>query len=113
MFLLVPIAYFFASVALIVAAIVVAFVRKWRFLSAYFVGAALATAPAFILWLPCFYGCAELATVIDNNNLYFRGTSLALPVELAAFAAALACFALGAFVSAKIVHRWRHDEYGL
>jgi len=112
--LMVPIGYVIVFLTLLLAAIVVAFVPKWRFLSAYFVGAALAAVPAFLLWwFPCLYCCGELAMIAEKKNLSFAGYSLVLPLIFTAFAAAILCFALGAFVSSKIVYKWRHDAIGL
>ena len=110
-FVLVPIGYGIAFITLLFAAIVVAFVPRWRFLSAYFVGAAFATVPGFVLWLPCFYVCDRLATIAEKNNLYIAGTAVWFPLMLGTLAAAIVCLALSAFVSAKIVYRWRHDGW--
>ena len=109
-FLLVPFWYGIASVTLLLAAIVVAFVPKWRFLSAYFLAAAVAAVPAFVLWLGCLYCCEKLATFIENNSLSLAGSSLVIPLMLSTFAAAIACFALGVFVSAKMIFKWTHDD---
>jgi hypothetical protein len=112
MFPVVPVGYGIAFLTLLLAAIVVAFVPKWQFLSAYFVGAALSTIPAFVLWIPCLICCGKLATIIDNRNLSLSGISLVFPLMLSTLAAAIASLVAGVFLSAKIVFKWRHDRIG-
>jgi hypothetical protein len=93
-FLVVPIAYGVAFVTLLLAAILVAFAPKWRFLSVYFVAAALAAIPAFVLWMPCVIWYGKLATIIESKNLSIASTSVMLPCSSAPLRRQLCALAL-------------------
>jgi hypothetical protein len=108
-FMVVPVAYGIAFFLLLLGAVIVTFVRSWQFLSAYFVSAALATIPAFILWIPCVNCCEKLVILIENRNL-LAGGSLVLTLMISTIAAAIVSFVTAVFISAKVVYRTRHHR---
>jgi hypothetical protein len=107
-YLLIPIGYAYIFLGLLLLALIAQFIRKARFLRAYFLVGAVTSIPAFILG---FYFSEQFIQwenkICNDFSFYNYSERIKLAMMFAPFAIALAFVALGIWAGAYIVRRFR------